>query len=170
MKRLALRRLLLALVAAGVAAVSLLFVSSLRPSERARARAIVLQEPIPDLGTFRVYDERNSRLFIVRTAADEVWAYTVPLRNGKVRLPDMHWWSPYYDCADFRPDSDGAVLLAGANFHCHGPNVPASWEHHWHWHLNGENVEKGSGFEKLPSVKIDRLQHMISVYKWAYWQ
>ena len=66
------------------------FTQSLAPSETARAKAIAMTIPHFQLATYRTYDGHKSRLIVVRTASDEIWAFSVPLRLGKVGMPDLH--------------------------------------------------------------------------------
>jgi hypothetical protein len=167
------RTLALVLIGAatfGVVTVLVILAQSLRPSERARAEAIKLEVNDLALGSYRVFSGRNSRLFVVRTAADQVFALVVPVRAGKVVMPDLHWWQPLYDCANFGLGGTDGILAANAVFMCHDPGTPEWWAPRWRWHVDGTSASEvpNAYIEDMHGVKVQRSGGSIYVWKWDY--
>jgi hypothetical protein len=156
------------LLVVGVAAIAILLTQSLRPSERAKANAIRLEASLPQLMTYQSVDGRASRLFIVRTSQDHLFAFSVPLKDGKVGMPDLHWWRPFYYCTDFRPGRSDGILPVAAEFQCHDSDMPEWWASRWKWGLDGKALTRDSGIDDMPQVKIERIGERMRVYTWDF--
>jgi len=165
----------LALVVIGLALVGsvglfFVFTNSLWPSERARSYPGSLTVDDLGLGSYRTYDGRGSRLFVVRTVADAVYALVVPIHGDKVVMPDIHWWQPLYDCTDFSPGARDASLPADAIFTCRDPGTPEWWVSRWRWHLDGTSATGAPDvyIEEMHRIRIERAGGTIYVLKWDY--
>jgi hypothetical protein len=125
---------------------------------------------VPDLapGTYRSIDGRYSRLYVVRSAQDDVLAFTVPLQHGKVEMPAAQWGRSAYDCSDFGPDTTGERLLAGGVFRCRDRGVPEWGAARWRWHYDGSPAPAidDSYIAALPRVKSVRAGALIRIYRW----
>jgi hypothetical protein len=76
-------------------------------------------------------------VLLLRHADGSVSAWDVPTRDGKVAMPDIHWWSPFYTCRTFEltvTASDG-----NAYFECNDPQLPSEyWREEWRWSESGK--------------------------------
>jgi hypothetical protein len=135
---------------------------------RGRLDAVTLEVRDLALGAYRAYDGRNSRLYVVRTPSDEVWAFIVPVRAGKVALPDGHWGRPAFNCSDFRPDAKDGAITPNSLFRCRDVDVPAWGVSHWRWRLDGKSAAEASDthIEDMPRVKVERSGGVIRVNRW----
>jgi hypothetical protein len=142
---------------------------ALKPSLRLLIRGEVRLE-VRDLtlGAYRTYDGQNSRLYVVRTRSDEVWAFTVPVRAGKVAMPNRLWAHPAFNCSDFGPDTKDGSLTVDSVFQCHNADLPAWGKMHWRWRLDGEHATQATDLfiENMPRVTIERSAGVIRVYRW----
>ena len=153
--------------ALGLAALSAPFLLSLRPSERALADAVVLEVPELKPGTYQTVDGRFSRLYLLRTSMDETSVFAVPMRAGRVGMPDLHWWKPLYYCTDFRPDSVGTRLTDNAIVHCQDAQAPPWWAQRWRWTTSGSNIAS-PGIDALPAVRFEQMGATLHIYRWDH--
>jgi hypothetical protein len=154
------------LFAFGVGAILIFLSQSLWPSERAKADAVKLEVALPRLATYQSVEGRFARLFVVRTSDDHLLAFRVPLKDGKVGMPDLHWWQPFYYCADFRLGGSDGALAAATDFQCHDSDMPEWWASRWRWALNGKAISPDSGIDDMPQVKIERVGERVRIYTW----
>jgi hypothetical protein len=64
-------------------------------------------------------------------------AWDVPTRDGKVAMPDIHWWSPFYTCKRFELTARSSD--ESAYFTCSDPEVPSAyWRAEWQWDESGK--------------------------------
>jgi hypothetical protein len=129
---------------------------------------VTLEVPDLELGTYRAYDGQHSRLYVLRSADDDVRAFTVPLRGGKVEMPAAQWGRSAYDCADFGPQSNDGVLSPHGVFRCRDPAVPAWGGARWRWNLDGSPAPliDDTYIGALPRVTSVRVRGVIRIYRW----
>jgi hypothetical protein len=142
---------------------------TLKPSLRLRFRGeMALEVRDLTLGAYRTYDGQNSRLYVVRSRSDEVWAFTVPLRAGKVGMPNRLWSHPAFNCSDFGPDAEDGSLTADSAFQCHDADVPVWGKQHWRWGLDGKSATPAPDIfiENMLRVSTERSAGVIRVYRW----
>ena len=144
MNRAALRTVVVSLTALGIIAFTAVLVSSWGPSRLAENIGIVVDEPRPPQGTYVTRDFDDVRLLIVAAPSGELSAFVLPLRDGKVMLPDLHWWRMGYICTDFRPESTDGTITNGSIFECHDAQRSEWSRISWRWTIDGKNL-RGAG-------------------------
>lgn len=154
--------------AAGAAILVFLQLPSLLMTGGADSDAPTLEIRDLALGTYQSFDGRHSRLYVVRTPADEVWALTVPLQAGRVELPHIHWSAhPAFSCANFGPETSEGALTPTSVFRCRDADVPAWWVPRWRWALNGRSASQIPDYiDDMPRVKVERSGAVVHVYRW----
>ena len=133
-----------------------------------RSEAVTLEVRDLARGSFRAYDGKNSRLYVVRTAEDDVRAFTVPMRAGKVEMPTAQWGRSAYDCSDFGPGSGAGALAAGGVFQCHDSDTPSWGAARWRWNFDGSPAPQvdDTYIDALPRVTSVRSGELIRIYHW----
>lgn len=129
---------LLALI--GIAGIARLFLSSLKPSERAYAEIPRVRLPVLGPGEFTyindptALDNWPSDLLLVRRRDGSLKVWIIPTRNGVHLLPDVHWWRQGNSCPRFEPDfQTGVIACIGSEF--------GEWANQaYRWDLNGKNI------------------------------
>jgi len=108
-----------------LAGLAVVFPSAPIPTERTRPSLYVSNlEP----GSFLVRpfaEDPVTSSLLQKKWRGEFRALTVPVEDGKVVMPDVHWWrSSGYTCTEFRPDihENGRLLRDGA-IRCHDPET-----------------------------------------------
>ena len=146
MSRTLLARSAIAFAVLGVALVILVLMGSLRPSARADAAAPRID--VSDLQPWQTElrdHPANGKLFggfrwsvlLLKHADGRISAWDVPTIDGKVGMPDVHWWLPFYACNRFGiafapPDGDPYLT-------CTDANLPSEyWRGEWRWSENGK--------------------------------
>jgi hypothetical protein len=141
-----LTRAALVLAALALAFVTVPLLGSLAPGVRAdaalpRIDISQLQSGRPELRDHPIYgslyaDFRWSVL-LLRHADGKLSAWDVPTRNGKVVMPDIHWWRPFYTCQAFEltvASADGSAFFA-----CSDAQLPSDyWREEWRWSESGK--------------------------------
>jgi hypothetical protein len=119
-------------------------------------------------GSFRAYDGKNSRLYIVRTADDDVRAFTLPMRGGKVEMPAAQWGRSAYDCSDFGPASSSGALAASGVFQCRDRDTPSWGAARWRWNYDGSPAPlvDDTYIDALPRVTSQHTGGLIRIYRW----
>jgi len=160
---------LVVLGSVGLAIVLVKLTRSLLLPGRGKSDVVALEVRDLALGAYRTYDGRNSRLYVARTPSDEVWAFTVPLRAGKIELPTNHWGGrPAFSCANFRPETKDGALTPASVFLCRDLHVPAWGAPRWRWGLDGKNAAQipDSFIDDMPRINFRRSGTVIRVYRW----
>jgi hypothetical protein len=145
-----------AVIATGVIISMTPFMGSLRPGARADAALprysliglSVGQMSIlegPSLG--EIFNSYELKLLAYKSTEGKINVWKVPVKNGRVGMPDLHWWKPIYDCAQLK-------VLKGPSesvITCTDENVPKGWAEDWRWDLSGVNL--GKMVDDLESAK-----------------
>jgi hypothetical protein len=167
--RLAVGGALPALGGAAVLLFVLLQLTFLRPGpDHNHSDALTVDLRAFALGSYRAYDGQNSRLYVVRMPSDAVRAFAVPLRAGKVAMPDARWGQSLFDCADFRPGPSEGRLSAYNVFQCHDTDLPTWGIYQWRWNLDGNSMAQlpHTHVGDLPRMNVERTASLIRVYSW----
>jgi hypothetical protein len=139
------------LATTGVIAFGIPFILSLKPAERARAVTFSVEVGGPPLGTVRTFRCRADFLIAVRSTTGRMFAFRLPVRDGRVAMPDIHWWkAPIYLCRDFGLDS--ARVDERATFRCADSDVPDWWASRWRWRIDGKNT--ASAVDDMPAEQF----------------
>jgi hypothetical protein len=153
------------LIAAGVLSFAGMLVASLRMSERAKAVNIVLEMSPPALGTYVSLDGKYARLYITHDESGSIRAFSVPLKEGKVAMPDREWYrAPIYLCADFGITPSTPVTVESI-WACHDAESPEFWRPRWRWGIDGTPALDGSVAPMWP-IQVDASGGKLKVHKW----
>jgi hypothetical protein len=62
----------------------------------------------------------------------------IPVKNGLVGMPDLHWWKPFHNCAQFKiiKESKKSIIT------CSDQSISDWWAGEWRWDMNGVNLGK----------------------------
>ncbi len=169
MSRAALTRLVIALGVVGLIAIGAVLTQSWRPTSHARDLAVVLEAPPPSPGTYTQHDMERARILLVRDTHGVLSAYVLPLRDGKVALPDIRWWRPAHDCVDFRAATADGTIDADSLFECHDQEVQNWSGIGWRWSIDGHHIRRPGEVEveDLVPVKFEDRQDYIRIYRSA---
>lgn len=144
------RLLIVAMVALsvlGFAALALVLGGSLRPTERANANLERIWVGDVHTGDTKLVERRElysrsplkESFLVVRGMDDVVNVWSVPTRNGKVLLPDVHWFRPMVECSKFGVMPSRSVkglMVLG----CASLDRRQDWASYWEWTFDGVNV------------------------------
>ena len=150
MNKRVLTRAALVLAVLGLVFVMVPLVGSLAPNVRAdaslpRIDVSQLEPGQPELRDHPtqgdLYAGFRWSVLLLRHADGTLSAWDVPTREGKVAMPDIHWWSPFYTCQAFgltatAHDGDGI-------FECSDAQLPSEyWRGEWRWSESGKALGK----------------------------
>ncbi len=156
---------LLALTIGGLSVATIPFVQSWALNDRARAGAVWV--PIADLkpGAWKVVDGRGERFFVIRQPSGKISVLGVPLRNGNVMMPDIHWWHPEYACPDFGLSAFNGQVTSASRFECRTIDEQEAWaRHYWIWDSEGRTVGKPANFfADMPSIPFETRDGLIVI-------
>ena len=144
MNRRVLTSITVALAALGLAFIAVPLIGSLKLNAKAdaalpRMDLSQLQPGRPEIRDHPLYGkmfgEFSWSVLVLKHAHGKVSVWDIPTRDGKVAMPDIRWWRPFYVCASF-------VLSARAagesvRFHCTDAEVPDFWRGEWQWSESG---------------------------------
>lgn len=142
------------------------FFGSLKPSARSNAelsRYDISGIPagtlaIPDgpiLG--ELFNGYKLKLLVYRSNSGQITAWRVPVKNGLVGMPDLHWFKPVHACQDLRVIGEGE----SRSIACLDQNVSDWWLNEWRWSLNGINL--GSMVDDLDTA-VGMVEGKLFVY------
>jgi hypothetical protein len=126
--------------------VAVILAGSWRPSRHAYDVSIIYDEVAPTPGTYvtRDVDYPTVRLLIVAAPSGKVSAFILPLRDGRVILPDLHWWRFGYLCADFRTETTDETITDSSIFECHDAELKGWPDNGWRWNIDGKTLSRRS--------------------------
>jgi len=133
----------LGLIAAGVP-----FIKSMNPDAKAIAALprIDISEIKPGQFTIKYpnlpgwFGYYQKGVFIYRKYDGSINFWRVPVKNGKVGMPDMHWWQPMYFCENFGPNVKNGKVEEAKPITCHDDAFD-SWKKVWTWDINGKSAQ-----------------------------
>jgi hypothetical protein len=101
-------------------------------------------------------DTESLRYFVVKTTDSELHVVAIPMDQGTVVLPDVHWWKPFMNCKDFGLDSIGGVT-AQSRFRCRDADQPTEWVNRWQWDVHGKHIaDTGAKIDNMYRVRFER--------------
>ncbi len=126
------------------------FISSMKPSAKAKAELPRIDISVLDSGVLHFYDNpaRGAffngykwKLLVYKSPDGLIRVWDIPVRNGSVGMPDIHWWRPVHSCQTF------ALINKVEGFNkiqitCLDTDIPEWWAKHWRWYTNGKNIEQ----------------------------
>jgi len=113
-----------------------------------------------------VLDRPRERWYVIREAAGHIRVLGVLIKDGKVGMPDFHWWNPEFYCRDFRPTIENGRLTAASRFACHDVDPDNSWSlTHWVWDAEGRYAGPGEAqcFDDMPNASIEEHEGFVLV-------
>ena len=152
MSRAVLGRVTLALGAVGVCLAAIPFIGSLAPSASIEAKLprIRVADLKPGEVVFLDAKPYGRRVLVLKQYDQSLRVFGVPVKEGRVGMPDFHWWHPMYWCKDFGPEMTDGRFLPNSLITCHDSPLPdGAWQTYWRWDLNGKSL---SQFEDIPQA------------------
>ena len=124
----------LVFVGGGIATVP--FISSLSPSDRAKASSTlrIQKENIPEQGGLEIayagYNSNRIRAYnLIFVRNKKIDLFVIPYTNGVYYMPDLTWQRAIYPCKDF--------VIDNAGFNCLDEYV----NEYYSWDRNGKAIE-----------------------------
>lgn len=142
---------LLILSLIGLSLASLPLIQSMKPSARADAALPRIDISSLSPGEFAIFKQSHpvrflnyyNSILIYKRNNNEVLAWVVPVKEGKVVMPDFHWWQyPAYLCSKFGPTMINGVVDESLPIQCHDTETPKWWRDKWQWGFNGKNLNR----------------------------
>jgi hypothetical protein len=160
---------LVAMTLIAFGALSVAFVGSRSPSQKAQSLVAEIDLDEIDQGTFVEVESQYGKVFALRDLEGERRVFLVPHHDGQYWLPDPSWERPYYPCKDFGPDSVGQKLVAGGLFRCRSSSVDwITTDESMTWEYSGEN--KAGNIEDMRVPKFFYLgSHMMIKFRCNPW-
>ncbi|NRA84629.1 MAG: hypothetical protein HRU22_12925 [Gammaproteobacteria bacterium] len=156
MRRKFLKHSVLLMLCVGIVLISLAFIQSLTPSEK--ARSVRSEHDISTLNNgeyrFDVFGRENlwaQKVLLLKTNAGELFVYVLPSNEEGIPLPE-HWWgfgNNMHLCKDFRP-----TITIDGNIKCHDIDMPDWGKDAWIWDLNGKSRTFWVADLMSPSIEI----------------
>lgn len=130
----------------GVVLASIPFFGSLRPN--ARAEAALPRFNISGIGAGDLYVMENPifggnyngyefKLLFYKDSFGQIKVWVVPVKDGLVGMPDIHWWRPIHQCQKFEVVTEGTEKVLA----CLDKDISDWWSKQWKWTIKGENIE-----------------------------
>lgn len=148
MSRRALTRATIAFSILGLVLVAVPLLGSLRPTVKAdaslpRIDISQLKPGQPELRKHPLHEDLHGgftwSVLLLRHADGKISAWDVPTNDGKVDMPDIHWWRPLYACEKFELTAVSSDDTA--HFHCTDSEAPSDdWRAAWQWNEFGEAI------------------------------
>lgn len=136
----------------GLGFLTLLFVGSLKPSARAKNSLITLNISELARGDYLAVnnghygpdkDGYGVSLMIYRSRKNQIFAWSIPTRNGLYLMPDITWNKPFYECRDFGPTRVNGQIDESKPVQCHDLGQDQQfWQKVWQWDLSGKNISR----------------------------
>ena len=102
-------------------------------------------------------DTDSLRYFIVKSAESRIHVVAAPIANGKLLMPEGHWWKPLIQCKRFGLDAADGAITDQSRFRCHDDNQPAEWAQRWQWDLFGRAIRStDSKLDDMYRVRVAR--------------
>lgn len=84
----------------------------------------------------------ENQFMVYRKLNGELRVWQVPTDNGKVGMPDLYWWRPFYRCENFGPTMINGLVDESQPMRCHDQKLPSeAWGERWQWDLNGNALK-----------------------------
>jgi hypothetical protein len=129
---------------------AVLFVAS-KPDKKALPRLPVVNVKQLLQGQMIHLDTESLRYFVVRPEAGEIHVVAVPIDQGTVLMPEVHWWKPFMNCKDFGLDTVAQTITAQTRFRCRDEAQPDVWAKQWQWDIFGKHIGDNGG-EKIDDM------------------
>ncbi|MES2820890.1 MAG: hypothetical protein V4812_18100 [Pseudomonadota bacterium] len=89
-------------------------------------------------------------VLIIKLSDNSIKAWLVPSQNGRIGMPDRHWWRPIYPCKDFGLSTNSGSIDEQSDLRCHDKDTPYDWLlSRWQWDLNGKAIDS-KAVEDMP--------------------
>lgn len=143
-----LKKVVLGLCFVGFASLFYVLIGTLNPSEKAKAdiprvdiseihagQFLTMETPFSGV----VSRKFNFGISVYKDMKGNVQVWTTPVNDGKVGMPDVFWWRPFYECSNFGPKIENGRVKEDSFIECRDLDVPEGWKSEWKWNLVGEN-------------------------------
>lgn len=137
------------LVVIGIIMAAIPFIRSMNPSARAEAALPYIDISALSGGSYVVEKIGGKHYFedsylLLRDYDHQLYVYLLPIHDGKVLLPDIHWFRFGGLCEKFSPEIENGKLKKGGIIKCHDKLDNNWWAHEWRWSYDGKNLGKST--------------------------
>jgi hypothetical protein len=103
-------------------------------------------------------DTEALRYFVVYPLNGELQVLAAPVQEGKVLMPEIHWWKPLLYCQDFDIDVVSGAITKESRFRCRDDQQPVAWMKQWQWDIEGKHIAitGGDKIDNLYRVRFER--------------
>ena len=151
----------LLIIIIGIAILFIPFASSFLPSEKVVSTSPRIDLSVINKGEYKYYPNpvrpeylKNYKwaVLVYRKYDGLIKLWDVPIKNGKVGLPDIRWFKPIYDCNDFGPTLVSGKVDESKPIKCHDTKQLSEWwANEWRWDIEGKSL--GSMVSNLHKTK-----------------
>jgi len=140
-----------------VLVLAVLFVAS-KPDEKARPKLPAVIVSQLQQGQVIHLDTESLRYFVVRPESGEIHVVAVPIEQGTVLMPEVHWWKPFMNCKEFGLGSGTESITAESRFRCRDAAQPDAWVKQWQWDVFGKHIADvgGEKIDDMYRVRFER--------------
>ena len=144
------------LAVAGAIAAAVPFARSWRMNDAAKLGHLAVSLGDIPVGSFKVIDRSNERIFVIRRSPVDVAIFGVPIYYGGVYLPDSSWVHLAGPCRTFGPDNLDGRLTPGGSFRCTDPEAAESTSQFYRWSFDGRALDRTFGAARdLPPIAFE---------------
>lgn len=142
-KRKVLRCALMAFICVGLLLAFFPFIFALNPNAKAEAARPRLDLDGIELGGFQFFERtseqyRGERILILKEMSGNLLVFTVPTHEGKVLLPDVHWYRFGALCKNFGPENQRGKIIPDGKIRCLDHAAEEDTERQWSY--DGKNL------------------------------
>lgn len=147
------------LVVIGMVLAAIPFIRSMNPSARAEAALPYIDVSSLSPGSFSMEKMEGMHYFedaylLLRDYDQQLYVYLLSLHEGKVLLPDIHWFRFGGLCEKFSPEMENGKLKRGGTIKCHDKLDNNWWAQEWRWSYDGKNLGKSTDDLVKPKYSI----------------
>ena len=135
----------------GAVFASMPFIKSMQPSERVFSNLLRIDLSGIKPGQYKLLQKHvlpkgwaadEWGVLIIRKYDGEYDIWDIPYIDGKVGMPDNHWWRIYEYCENFGPTLQNGKILESGPIKCHDDEMSKWAMQEWRWSISGENLGK----------------------------
>jgi len=146
-----LNSIVIGMVTVGLCIAALPFILSMNPNAKHEAALPRLDISTLKIGDVVILDIPEFGLnwggytwaaMLFKRKNGEISAFTLPVKDGAVGLPDMYWYRPYWPCVNFGPTKVDGVIDEQQPIQCHDSRTEQNQWYQFQWDIEGKSKYK----------------------------